>query len=67
MGTNLIPDWADSLKQPLKDARTALDEAGRAVTPYRNSLEQAITSNPVKAVALALAAGVFLGWLIKRS
>jgi ElaB/YqjD/DUF883 family membrane-anchored ribosome-binding protein len=37
------------------------------VGPYKQSLEDAIVSNPVKAVGAALAVGVLLGWLIKRS
>ena len=37
------------------------------IGPYRQSFEDAIVSNPVKAVGAALAVGVLLGWLIKRS
>ncbi len=50
-----------------RSAQSALGEAGEVITPYRESLEDAIVSNPVKAVGMALAVGVFLGWLIKRS
>ena len=37
------------------------------IGPYRQTFEDAIVSNPVKAVGAALAVGVLLGWLIKRS
>ena len=37
------------------------------IGPYRQSFEDAVVSNPVKAVGAALAVGVLLGWLIKRS
>lgn len=47
-------------------ARQAFDEMGNAIGPYRHTLEDAIVAHPVKAVGLALALGVFLGWLTKR-
>jgi ElaB/YqjD/DUF883 family membrane-anchored ribosome-binding protein len=69
--------WAESVKHPLDQARSALDEVSKearhalgemrdAIEPVQHSLEQAIVDHPVKAVAAALALGVFLGWLIKR-
>lgn len=48
-------------------AREAYDHVGDYIGPYRQSFEDAIVSNPVKAVGVSLAVGVFLGWLIKRS
>jgi ElaB/YqjD/DUF883 family membrane-anchored ribosome-binding protein len=59
--------WTDNLKQPLQEVRHAVGEAEQAIRPYRRSLEQAIVDNPIKAVGVSLAIGVFLGWLIKRS
>lgn len=50
-----------------RSAQDAFGDMGDAITPYRRSLEDAIVSNPVKAVGVSLAVGVFLGWLIKRS
>jgi ElaB/YqjD/DUF883 family membrane-anchored ribosome-binding protein len=75
--SQMLP-WSDTLKQPLQEAREAIDHAGRearhaldtvgrSIGPVRRSLEQTISANPIKAVGLSLAVGVFLGWLIKRS
>src|SRR6476660_360485 len=50
-----------------RTARSAVDDMQDAIGPYRQSLEDAIVSNPVKAVGVSLAVGVLLGWLIKRS
>lgn len=50
-----------------RSARGAVDDVQDAIGPYRQSLEDAIVSNPVKAVGVSLAVGVLLGWLIKRS
>ena len=50
-----------------RSAQNAFGEMEEAITPYRRSLEDAIVSNPVKAVGVSLAVGVLLGWLIKRS
>lgn len=50
-----------------RQARQAYDQMEDAIEPYRQSLEDAIVSNPVKAVGVSLAVGVLLGWLIKRS
>jgi ElaB/YqjD/DUF883 family membrane-anchored ribosome-binding protein len=48
-------------------ARDAYEQASDYIDPYRQTFEDAIVSNPVKAVAASLAVGVLLGWLIKRS
>ncbi|MDG3008096.1 DUF883 family protein [Paludisphaera mucosa] len=50
-----------------RQARQAYEQMEDAIGPYRQSLEDAIVSNPVKAVGVSLAVGVLLGWLIKRS
>jgi ElaB/YqjD/DUF883 family membrane-anchored ribosome-binding protein len=50
-----------------RSARGAVDDVQDAIDPYRQSLEDAIMSHPVKAVGVSLAVGVLLGWLIKRS
>ena len=50
-----------------RQAREVYEQMDDVITPYRKSLEDAIVSNPVKAVGVSLAVGVFLGWLIKRS
>jgi len=50
-----------------RSARGAVDDMQDAIGPYRQSLEDAIVSHPVKAVGVSLAVGVLLGWLIKRS
>jgi ElaB/YqjD/DUF883 family membrane-anchored ribosome-binding protein len=50
-----------------RSAREAVGDMQEAIGPYRQSLEDAIVANPVKAVGVSLAVGVFLGWLIKRS
>jgi ElaB/YqjD/DUF883 family membrane-anchored ribosome-binding protein len=50
-----------------RQARQAYDQIEDAIEPYRQTLEDAIVSNPVKAVGVSLAVGVLLGWLIKRS
>ena len=77
MDPNQALAWSESVKQPLEQARHAIDEMGKearhalkdvrhAIGPVQHSLEQAIVDHPVKAVGLSLAMGVFLGWLIKR-
>ena len=48
-------------------AREAYDQVGDYIGPYRQTFEDAVVSNPVKAVGVSLAVGVLLGWLIKRS
>ena len=69
--------WTDSVKRPLDEARRAIDhfggEAGHAlgdlkdrIGPVQESFEQVVSENPLKAIGLSLAIGVFLGWLIKR-
>jgi ElaB/YqjD/DUF883 family membrane-anchored ribosome-binding protein len=69
--------WRETLDRPVGEARQLLgemvSEAGRtlrelgsATDSARESLEQSIAANPIKAVGLSFAAGVFLGWLIKR-
>lgn len=64
-------DAAHRARQTYEDvsgrAREAFDQVGDYVDPYRQTLEDAIVSNPVKAVGVSLAVGVLLGWLIKRS
>jgi len=50
-----------------RSARGAVDDVQDAIGPYRQTLEDAIMSHPVKAVGVSLAVGVLLGWLIKRS
>ncbi len=50
-----------------RQARQAYEQVEDVIEPYRQSLEDAIVSNPVKAVGVSLAVGVLLGWLIKRS
>lgn len=50
-----------------RGARRAWGEMEDRAAPYRDSFEGAIASNPIKSVAVALAVGVMLGWLIKRS
>lgn len=50
-----------------RSARNTIGDMQDAIGPYRRSLEEAIVSNPVKAIGASLAAGVLLGWLIKRS
>jgi hypothetical protein len=75
---NRILSWGEGLKRPWqeaggaladlgKDARHAMGDVGEAVGPLRRSLERTITTHPLKAVLVALAAGVVLGWIIKRS
>ena len=70
--------WADGVTRPLEDARNALLEAGKearhvigevgeTIGPLRGTLEQTIAAHPLKALMFALAAGVLLGWWIKRS
>lgn len=64
-------DMSDQARQGFHDmrrgAQRAWGEMEDAAAPYRDSFEHAVTSNPVKAVAVSLAVGVMLGWLIKRS
>ena len=64
-------DMSDQARQGFHDMRRGAQRAwgdmGDAAAPYRDSFESAVTSNPVKSVAVALAVGVMLGWLIKRS
>lgn len=50
-----------------RKAHHAYDHMEDVLSPYRQSFEDAIVSNPVKAVGVSLAVGVLLGWLIKRS
>ncbi len=66
MGSNQAVTWPDSLRRSLGEAQHAFDEFRDAIGPLQRSLEQAVTDNPIKAVVLSLATGVFLGWLIKR-
>jgi hypothetical protein len=78
MAQDRATGWGDGLGGRLQDAREAITEVGKeaqqavvdvglAVGPLRNSLEHTITAHPVKAILVALTAGVILGWLIKRS
>lgn len=64
-------DMSDQARQGLHDmsrgVQRAWDEMEEVAAPYRHSFENAISSHPVKSVAAALAVGVMLGWLIKRS
>ncbi len=57
----------DTISDVGKEARQVIQEVGQAVGPLRTTLEQTITAHPLKAIMAALAAGVLLGWLIKRS
>jgi ElaB/YqjD/DUF883 family membrane-anchored ribosome-binding protein len=66
MDPNQTLTWPDSLRRPLDEAQRAFDELRDVIEPVQRSLEQAIADHPVKAVALSLAMGVFLGWIIKR-
>lgn len=50
-----------------RQAREAYEHMDEMISPYRQSFEDAVVSNPVKAVGVSLAVGVLLGWLIKRS
>ena len=78
MEPNQTLRWTETLRPPVQEARRALEEVGKearhalgeighAIAPARLSLEQSIVAHPMRAVALSIAAGVFLGWLIKRS
>lgn len=58
--------WSGSVRRSFQEAQHALEELNEVVGPIRHSLEQVIADHPVKAAALSLATGVFLGWLIKR-
>lgn len=66
-----IGEVGDAARQAYGDvadrARDAYGEVEDYIGPYRQSFEDAIVTNPVKAVGAALAVGVLLGWLIKRS
>lgn len=42
------------------------DEAQNWLASAAGEVEEFVTNRPVAALAAALAAGVFLGWLIKR-
>ena len=77
MESNRTSGWSETLKRPLseaqqvfgevsKDARTAVGELGQVVAPVGKSLEQAIVAHPFKAIGISFAAGIFLGWLMKR-
>jgi hypothetical protein len=78
MDPNQTLGLREGLRQPLEGARDALLEAGKqarqvigevgqTVDPLRTSLEEAISAYPLKAVMGAFAAGVVMGWLIKRT
>jgi ElaB/YqjD/DUF883 family membrane-anchored ribosome-binding protein len=77
MDPNQALAWSESVKRPLEEARSAIDEVSKearhaldemrhAIGPVQDSLGQAIADHPIKAVGVSLAIGVFLGWLIKR-
>ena len=67
----MIGEVGDAARRGYDDAahraREAYGDMEDYIGPYRQSFEDAIVSNPVKAVGAALAVGVLLGWLIKRS
>ncbi len=67
LGGGRLQNARDAITEVGKDAQQAMLDVGRAVGPLRNSLEQTITAHPLKSILVALAAGVILGWLIKRS
>jgi len=66
MDPNQLLTWPGSVRRSLDEAQHALDELRDVIGPIQQSLERAIADHPIKAVALSLATGVFLGWLIKR-
>ena len=78
MESNRILGWSDTLKRPVaearqvfgdvsREARHVLGELGQVVAPVRKSLEQAVVAHPLKVIGISFAAGVFLGWLFKRT
>ncbi len=78
MDPNQTVGWRETLQHPVSAAaetfsevsrqtQHALGNLGDAVAPVRRSVEQAIVTRPIQAVVLSFAAGVLLGWLIKRS
>jgi len=64
-------EMSDQARRGFQDmgrgAQRAWSEMEETTEPYRRSFEDAISSNPVKAIAASLAVGVLIGWLIKRS
>ena len=66
MNAQPLSDWSSSLREPLQEARLALDEFVQTIDPVRRSLEKAVADHPVKALLVSLTVGVVLGWLIKR-
>ena len=66
MNAQPLPDWSSSSRQPLQEARLALDEFVQTIDPVRRSLEKAVADHPVKALLVSLTVGVVLGWLVKR-
>lgn len=66
MNAQPLPDWSSSSRQPLQEARLALDEFVQTIDPARRSLEKAVADHPVKALLVSLTVGVVLGWLVKR-
>lgn len=67
MGENVAHQARQAYGDMAERARDAYEHASDYIDPYRQTFEDAIVSNPVKAVAASLAVGVLLGWLIKRS
>ena len=58
--------WSSALPGSLQEARIALDELAQTIDPARRSFEKTVADHPLKALFISLAAGVVLGWLIKR-
>ncbi len=57
---------AESSDPAIGGGRSITDEARYWLDYAANEVEEMVTNRPAFAVGAAVAAGVFLGWLIKR-
>lgn len=51
----------------LSQTRQLADDLGRVIASARRPLQQTISAHPYRALGISFAAGVLLGWIIKRS
>jgi len=58
--------WLDDLDETIEEAADDQHKASSRIHPVAQRVESFIEHHPVKALSLAVATGVLVGWLVKR-